>query len=77
VGKGAERAVAHAPNALHAGWWAALRSAHPTQSRSAEKFSPAGRASTIFAAYIADGNREPQPKSGRQEFLEALVNRFT
>jgi xylose isomerase len=30
-----------------------------------------------LAAYIADGNREPQPKSGRQEFLEGLVNRFT
>ena len=30
-----------------------------------------------FAAWIADGNREPQPKSGRQQFLEGLVNRFT
>jgi xylose isomerase len=30
-----------------------------------------------LAAYIAEGNREPQPKSGRQEFLEGLVNRFT
>jgi xylose isomerase len=30
-----------------------------------------------LAAYIADGNREPQPKSGRQEFLEGLINRFT
>ncbi len=29
-----------------------------------------------LAKYVADKNLEPQPKSGRQEYLEGLINRF-
>ena len=29
-----------------------------------------------LAAYVEKGDREPQPRSGRQERLEALVNRY-
>ena len=30
-----------------------------------------------LAAYVHERNLEPQPRSGRQEYLESLVNRFS
>ena len=30
-----------------------------------------------LAEYVADKKLDPQPKSGRQEYLESLVNRFS
>jgi xylose isomerase len=30
-----------------------------------------------LASYVADRDLEPQPKSGRQEYLENLLNRFS
>jgi xylose isomerase len=30
-----------------------------------------------LAAYVHESDLEPQPRSGRQEYLEGLVNRFS
>ena len=36
-----------------------------------------GKSLDDLAAYVAEKKLDPQPKSGRQEFLEGLVNRFS
>ena len=46
------------------------------RASSARTSSPARRASTIWRTTSTSKKLDPQPKSGRQEYLENLVNRF-
>ncbi|WP_337183647.1 xylose isomerase [Shinella sp.] len=46
------------------------------QTPDAQKILSGGSSLEALEAYVRDGNVNPQPRSGRQEFLENVVNRY-
>jgi xylose isomerase len=46
------------------------------QKPDAQKILAGGSSLEALEAYVRDGNVNPQPRSGRQEFLENVVNRY-
>ena len=46
------------------------------QKPDAQKILAGGSSLEALEAYVLDGNVNPQPRSGRQEFLENVVNRY-